>query len=137
MIPSTCFELPAHPWLREQYRASAEPRFYVSAGPQLYKTKSGKLLMLWSSFRDGLYVQTIAYSLSGRLRGPWRQAEPILGNDRGHGMIFESFDGTLVLVVRHPRREPSRLEYYEMEDTGRNAAGEAQDPLFEPGFRVW
>jgi len=127
--PFYLFRASSAPWLREQYRASAEPRFYVSAGPQFYKTKSKKLLMLWSSFRDGLYVQTIAYSLSGRLRGPWRQAEPILGDDRGHGMIFERFDGRLVLVVRHPRREPSRMEYYEMEDTGETLRVKRKIPL--------
>jgi glycosyl hydrolase family 43 len=116
--PFYLFKASDAPWLGEQHRASTAPRYYVSGGPQLHKTKNGKLLMLWSSLRDDLYIQTLAYSLSGRLRGPWRQMEPILGDDRGHGMIFKRMDGTLMLVVRHPRQQPSRPELYEIEDTG-------------------
>ena len=106
------------PWLKDQYLAANEPRYYPTEGPQVYRTRLGRLLLLWSSYRNGLYVQTIAYSLSGALRGPWRQAEPILNEDRAHGMVFETFDGRVMLVVGRPGPAPSRPEFYELEDTG-------------------
>ena len=106
------------PWLKEQYLAANGPRYYPVAGPQAYRTRLGRLLLLWTGYRGGLYVQTVAYSLSGELRGPWRQAEPILGEDRGHGMVFETFDGRLMLVTGRRGPDPSPPEFYEMEDTG-------------------
>ena len=60
------------PWLAEQHATSAKARTYVTDGPFLYRTKNGKLLMLWSSYREGLYMEALAYSVSGKLDGPWR-----------------------------------------------------------------
>lgn len=105
------------PWFQDNQEVSKEPKTYVTDGPELYRTKTGKLLMLWSAYRDGLYVQTVAHSLSGRLRGPWRQGEPLVGDDSGHGMLFRSFDGRLMLILHQPfRRAKGKL--FEMEDTG-------------------
>jgi hypothetical protein len=78
--------------------------------------------MLWASYmknelgRNG-YVQTLARSTSGELKGPWEQLEPLVGNDSGHGMLFRSFDGKLMLVVHQPFQN-ARGKLYEMEDTG-------------------
>lgn len=116
--PIYLFKASDAPWLRDQHFAAKFPRYYPAARPQMYRTRTGRLLMLWSGYRDGFWAQTVAYSLSDQLRGPWRQAAPILGDDRGRGSIFETFDGRLMLVLRHPRTQPSRLEFYELEDTG-------------------
>jgi hypothetical protein len=86
----------------------------------MYRTRKGALLMIWSSYRDGLYVETLAHSASGRLAGPWKQDGVLVGNDSGHGMIFKSFDGRLLLVLHHPfdgRLSKARL--YSIEDTGK------------------
>ena len=72
--PFYLFKASDAPWLRDQQKVSNKPRTYVTDGPFLYKTK--QLVMLWSSYRDGLYVETVAYSLTGKLRGPWRQGTP-------------------------------------------------------------
>lgn len=90
---------------------------YVTDGPCLYRTKKGKLVMLWSSYRDGLYVETIAHSASGKLKGPWKQGEILVGNDSGHGMLFKSFEGKLMMVLHQPFRQ-ARGKLFEMEDTG-------------------
>jgi antitoxin component YwqK of YwqJK toxin-antitoxin module len=75
--------------------------------------------MLWSSYKDGQYMQTVAYSQSGKLQGPWEQYEPIVGDDSGHGMIFQTFDGKLMLVLHQPFRMPlARAKIYEVEDAG-------------------
>jgi hypothetical protein len=73
--------------------------------------------MLWSSYRDGLYVETMAYSTTGKLRGPWKQAEPLVGNDSGHGMLFNTFEGKLMLILHQPFRQ-AKGKLFEMEDTG-------------------
>jgi hypothetical protein len=117
--PFYLFKASDAPWLKEQYVASKEPRHYVTDGPFLYRSKAGKLLMIWSSWKDRVYTETLAYSLSGKLAGPWRQAAPLLTDDTGHGMIFNTFDGRLMLVAHHPTMSPqSRAKLFELEDTG-------------------
>ncbi|AQQ08764.1 Beta-xylosidase [Sedimentisphaera cyanobacteriorum] len=93
---------------------------YVTDGCFLYRTKAGKLLMLWSSWqKNHNYTQGLAVSTSGRIEGPWKQEKPLLTNDSGHGMIFETFDGRLMLVVHRPTMSPdSRARLHEIKDTG-------------------
>jgi hypothetical protein len=95
---------------------------YVTDGPELFRTKSGQLLMLWSSYESmpdnyESYVETVARSKSGTLKGPWEQLPPLVKNDSGHGMLFHSFDGKLLLVVLQPFVD-SRSKIYEVEDRG-------------------
>jgi hypothetical protein len=119
--PILLFQASDAPWIKPwQAKAEDPPRTFVSDGPFFYRTKTGRLLMLWSSWQeDSQYAQTAAYSLSGRLAGPWRQAEPLLTDNSGHGMVFTTFDGRLMLVVHHPTMSPqSRARLHELEDTG-------------------
>ena len=96
-------------------------RTYVTDGCFLYRTKSGKLLMIWSSFKDGNYAIGIAESTTGKVIGPWRQQEkPLFDKHGGHGMIFRTFDGRLCLVLHAPN-SPSgqeRAHIFEIEDLG-------------------
>lgn len=115
--PFVLFKASDAPWVKPQETKPGELATYVTDGPFLYRTKKGKLLMLWSSYRDGLYVETLAYSTSGRLRGPWKQGDVLVGNDSGHGMLFHSFDGKLLLVLHQPFRQ-AHAKLFEMEDTG-------------------
>ena len=93
---------------------------YVTDGPYLYKSKSGKLFMIWSSFGSGGYTTGIAISASGKLAGPWtQQAEPIYAKDGGHGMIFTTFEGKLMMVLHSPNNsKQTRPRIFELEDTG-------------------
>jgi len=91
----------------------------VTDGPYLYRGKSGKLFMIWSSFSDTGYTVGIAISDSGKLAGPWRQqVEPIFGKDGGHGMLFTTFDGRLMMALHAPNNRAARPRLFEMEDTG-------------------
>jgi arabinan endo-1,5-alpha-L-arabinosidase len=93
----------------------------VTDGPFLYRTRTGKLLMVWSSFDgNGVYTTGVAVSESGKLRGPWmHQREPLYEIDGGHAMIFRTFDGNLMLVLHQPNRSPKeRSRLFELEDTG-------------------
>jgi beta-xylosidase len=112
------------PWLNEQAVPSARPALYVTDGPEFFRTKDGHLLMLWSSYeknsfgRDG-YVETVARSKTGELKGPWEQLPPLVRNDSGHGMLFRTFAGQLMLVVHQPFIG-AHAKIYEMEDLGDN-----------------
>jgi GH43 family beta-xylosidase len=93
---------------------------YVTDGPAPYRSKSGKLLMMWSSFTGTGYTTGVAISDSGKIAGPWRhQNEPLFRNDGGHAMVFRSFDGALLVALHSPNRSPDeRCLLFEVEDTG-------------------
>jgi len=92
---------------------------YVTDGCFLYKTKTGKLLMIWSSFMSGQYALGIAESVTGSVFGPWTQNdEPLFSDNGGHGMIFKSFDDRLYLVLHSPNDKNERALLIELEDTG-------------------
>lgn len=97
------------------------PTSYVTDGCFLYKTKTGKLLMIWSSFFQGEYALGIAESVTGKVAGPWKQhPTPLFSKNSGHGMIFQSFDGKLYLTFHGPNSPAGaeRAHIYEIEDTG-------------------
>ncbi|WP_411348553.1 glycoside hydrolase family 43 protein [Paenibacillus sp. WLX2291] len=99
--------------------AMNESAVYVTDGCQLYRTSGGNLVMLWSSYENDSYVQTIARSVSGKLEGPWEQLEPLVKEDSGHGMLFQTFDGQWKLILHRPFPMPeSRCLLFDMEDTG-------------------
>ena len=115
--PVTLFHASAAPWST----GSGGSKNYVTDGCFLYRTGTGKLLMLWSSFMNGEYAIGIAESTTGRITGPWRQQpDPLFNRNGGHGMVFRGFDGVLRLVIHTPN-SPSgaeRARIFELEDTG-------------------
>ncbi|MBE5787062.1 MAG: hypothetical protein E7324_05930 [Clostridiales bacterium] len=80
---------------------------YVTDGPFMYRTKGGKLLMIWSSFAKTGYVQAVASSESGTIAGPWRHEPLLFEKDGGHGMIFRTKEGDLKLIVHAPNNWPN------------------------------
>jgi len=91
----------------------------VTDGPFLYRSKSGKLMLIWASGGAGGYAEGIAVSDSGKLAGPWRQqAKPIYAKDGGHAMLFKTFDGKLMMVLHSPNGRGARPRVFEMKDTG-------------------
>jgi hypothetical protein len=76
--------------------------------------------MLWSSWKSGSYVETVARSASGDLEGPWVQLDPLVRENSGHGMLFETFDSQLMMVLHRPFGSLARAKLFDMEDTGDN-----------------
>ncbi len=105
------------PWLDSYLKADTRELSYVTDGPELYRTRDGHLLMLWSSFGPGGYIETVARSKTGDLTGPWAQLPPLLEVDGGHGMLFHCFDGQLMLVLHRTNTDPY-AKIYEMKDEG-------------------
>lgn len=64
--------------------------------------------MLWSSLGSKGYAMGVSRSESGRVSGPWQHdPEPIWAEDGGHGMIFETFEGQLMLTFHSPNQSPA------------------------------
>jgi arabinan endo-1,5-alpha-L-arabinosidase len=98
---------------------SATEGCFVTDGPYLYTGKSGKLMMIWSGFGAGGYTVGLAVSDSGKLAGPWRQQdEPVYKDGGGHGMLFTTFDGKLMMVLHAPNNRDAQPRIFELEDTG-------------------
>jgi len=101
----------------------SDPRYqfptYVTDGPFFYQLKAGPLLMLWSSFGSNGYAMGVARSESGLVTGPWKHdSTPLWSEDGGHGMIFKSFDGKLMLTFHSPNNTPKeRPVFIELEET--------------------
>jgi beta-xylosidase len=112
--PLRLFCASSAPWTPEGNKS------YVTDGCFVYRTKTGKLLMIWSSFSKEGYAIGIAESTTGKIAGPWKQhPEPLLNQDGGHGMIFRTFDGRLCLVYHQPNGGGAeRAHIRELEDTG-------------------
>jgi hypothetical protein len=112
-------------WLGEQIPGGVPHQLapYITDGPQLYRTPDGSLLMLWSTYEknwagedgtiSGGYVQAYAVSTSGAIEGPWEQHRPLVREDSGHGMLFHTFDGRLMMIVHRPF-DNARGKLYEM-----------------------
>ena len=115
--PIYLFKASDAPWLDEQATASRRQNNYVTDGPELFRTRDGHLLMLWSSYDKGGYVETVARSKTGELKGPWEQLQPLVRQDSGHGMLFRTFDGQLMMVLHRPFNN-ARAKLYEMTDEG-------------------
>ena len=91
------------PWSREVDKNGKVGPNKVTDGPYLFRTKTGKLGMIWTSWIDDIYAQGVAYSQSGTLDGPWIQEKDLITpHNFGHGMIFTTLDGkTLMSVHSH------------------------------------
>ncbi len=93
----------------------------ITDGCFLYRTKSDKLLMIWSSLGPKGYAIGIVESESGTLKGPWKHQKDLLFEENGgHGMIFKSFNDKLLLAFHQPNNPAGeeRLKLFELNDLG-------------------
>ena len=81
----------------------AEGEHYITDGPFMYRTTNGDLLMIWSTFINHQYAQCIAKSDNGEIDGNFVHLPPLITNDGGHGMVFDSKDG-LMLTFHTPNK---------------------------------
>lgn len=115
--PRLLFHASAPSWAKHADEADG----IVTDGPFLYRSSSGKLFMLWSSFNTkNNYVQAVATSDNGEIDGHWSHSHPLLlDSDGGHGMLFPSFDGRLFLTLHQPNVSPlERPVFFEVFDSG-------------------
>ena len=87
------------PWSREVENGVVKPN-KVTDGPYLFRTDTGRLGMIWTSWVDDVYTQGVAYSESGTLDGPWiQEPKPITPPNFGHGMLFKTLEGKWMMSV--------------------------------------
>lgn len=111
------------PWSREKDKNGNDKPNKVTDGPFLFRTQTGKLGMLWTSWIYDVYTQGVAYSKSGKIDGPWiQEKEPITPPNYGHGMLFRTFDGKLMMAVHSHRSINGHYfrypKLFEVDDSG-------------------
>lgn len=95
-----------------------EGEHYITDGPFMYRSRSGELLMIWSTFVNHKYCQCIARSDNGELDGKFIHLPPMITDDGGHGMVFHT-DDKLMLTIHTPNQTGSeRPVFKELEDCG-------------------
>ena len=122
--PTTMFRASEAPWSKEM-NSIGEATFgmkmpgWVTDGPEMFRTKTGKLGMLWSSWGEHRYAQGIAYSVSGKLKGPWvQEKEAFKGDNSGHGMLFTTFEGKRLFIIHHVEGNgPRKPQLWEVDDS--------------------
>ncbi len=111
------------PWSKEKDEQGNDKPNKVTDGPFLFKTQTGKLGMLWTSWIYDVYTQGVAYSASGTLDGPWiQEKEPITPPNYGHGMLFRTFKGKLLMALHSHKNANGRYiripRLFEVDDSG-------------------
>jgi beta-xylosidase len=97
------------PWSREKDDKGKDGPNKVTDGPYLFKTQTGRLGMIWTSWIYDVYTQGVAYSKSGTLDGPWIQEQsPITPPNYGHGMLFRTLNGKLLMCIHSHRNVNGR-----------------------------
>ena len=125
--PRTLFSASQAPWVRSHVPGKG---LFVTDGPFLLRNDRGELLMLWSSFSDGGYAIGLSRSRSGDILGPWEHfAEPLFSKDGGHGMLFRTFDGRLLLSIHRPNHTAERAVFFEVRPTADGGLKIAETPV--------
>lgn len=97
--PHIMFRAYDSPWSRENMPEGIKPN-RVTDGPYLFRTGTGRLGCVWTSWVFHDYVQGVAYSDNGRLDGHWTQeTAPVTPRNFGHSMIFRTFDGRMLMCI--------------------------------------
>lgn len=111
------------PWSKERDAYGNTIFNKVTDGPYVFRTQTGKLGMIWTSWVFNDYTQGVAYSESGTLDGPWiQEKEPITSPNYGHGMLFRTFEGKLLLSIHSHQNVNGRTvrtpHLFEVDDSG-------------------
>ena len=101
--PFLLFRASEAPWCRQVHHSSGLEG-YVTDGPFLWRKEDGTLLCLWSGFSETGYAQGLAVSDNGDIDGHFTQLPPLFPEDGGHGMLFRTPEGELLLALHSPNK---------------------------------
>ena len=91
---------------------------FITDGPFMYRSKTGELFMIWSSYIQEKYAEFVVKFKDGKLGLAFEHMEPLLKNDGGHGMIFSDEKNTY-FVYHTPNQNPlERPAFCLIEDKG-------------------
>ena len=91
---------------------------YVTDGPFMYRSKTGELFMIWSSFIKGKYAEFVLKFKDGKPGLEFEHMEPLLDSDGGHGMIFSDEKNTYFTYHTPNKSLFERPEFCLFEDNG-------------------
>lgn len=91
---------------------------FVTDGPFMYRSKSGELFMIWSTFINKLYSVCLVKFENGELGTEFEHLPPLITDDGGHGMTFN--DGNKLWLTFHTpnRTDYERPVFIELRDNG-------------------
>ncbi|MDE5604433.1 MAG: glycoside hydrolase family 43 protein [Eubacterium sp.] len=96
----------------------AEGEHYITDGPFMYRTSNGDLLMIWSTFINHQYAQCLAKSDNGEIDGNFVHLPPLITNDGGHGMLFDSKEGLMLTFHTPNQTNFERPTFKKIKDIG-------------------
>jgi hypothetical protein len=110
------------PWSKERSGENIIPN-KVTDGPYVFRTQTGRLGMIWTSWVYDVYTQGVAYSDNDRPDGRWiHEHEPVTPPNYGHGMLFRTFEGKLLMSVHSHQVSDGRYirvpHLFEVDDSG-------------------
>ena len=111
------------PWSKARKPGGGEMPNSVTDGPFVFRTQTGRLGIIWTSWVYSDYTQGVAYSNNDRLDGRWvHDPEPLTPPNFGHGMFFRTFEGKLLMSVHsHSSVDGTTIRHphlFEFDDSG-------------------
>ena len=101
-------------------RKGPDVNHFVTDGPFMFRSKTGELFMIWSTFPKGLYAECLVKFEGGSIKNSFEHLDPLIDDDGGHGMIFRA-DDKLYLTFHSPNKSGSERPFFvEIEDCGDN-----------------
>lgn len=99
--PFTMFKASQNPWSTRNDDTESPKFSPVMEGPYLFDTEGRELGILFITEKNGTKALGVAYTEKDHgLNGPWHiEPEPMLTGNYGQAMLFNDFDGSLVMVL--------------------------------------
>lgn len=76
---------------------------YITDGPFMYRSRTGALFMLWSTFINHKYAECLVKFKDGKLGTNFEHLPPLITDDGGHGMLFKKGED-LLLTFHTPNK---------------------------------
>lgn len=107
----------SEPYWADKSKSDKEHR--ITDGPFMYRTKTGELLMLWSTFIKKQYAECLVRFTDGELSMNFEHLPPLVDDDGGHGMLFNDLEGNLKLTYHTPNMTMLEHPHFvDVEDVG-------------------
>ena len=95
-----------------QWEPNLNENFIVTNNYAYRLAEDGTLLMLWAAFSKDGYTQGLARSSNGEITGDFKQVKPLFMKDGGHGMVFRTKEGKLMMTLHSPNKKLEERPYF-------------------------
>lgn len=91
---------------------------YITDGPFMFRSRTGELFMIWSSFINRKYAEFAVKFKEGKIGLEFEHLKPLLDSDGGHGMIFSNGQNTYFTYHTPNQKGFEHPEFCVLEDNG-------------------